>query len=748
MLKALIYVFFMIMTVVPAWAQQLSGKSAGELRLLLQESKQDSNRILILNALGRTYLKQITFGDKKMYLRDTAIEIFNRVIKLSDTLRLKKYRYESMLLVGEAYLFIGDTAEGKKRFFEVAAIYHTTGDIQGEADTWLQLARRMYGGVNSFVDIDVFFDKAITLYKQVHNIEREAAARTYLGDHLFRMGKSNLAEKELVQVLDLLHQIGSTRFFNVYFLLSIINRYRGAYEKSLLYATKCVENAERNKVIVRIDTYYGELALVYDELGRAEESSQWFRKTLEKRIAQNVNQVFVIFRTANSLVRQLIKLKKSRDALALMDSLVAVYPPQTSFEKAIVAQTYAYCFDGLKLYPKAEKYFLAMTAYYRNSPPESEITSLTNMDIGRFYLQRGQFRKAHLYLDTALTSMSYGRLLNQRELFQMLFTADSALGNYSAAIKNLQHYQFLNDSIYNERKSRQIEELTIQYETEKKEQSIRLLEKEKRLQQNELTKEQNTKRWIVGVAMLLIVIVGLLINFSRLKQRTNKKLQVQQKQIEKKNQSLQHLVAEKEWLVKEIHHRVKNNFHIVMGLLGTQSVYLQGEEAKQAVRESQQRIQAMSLVHQKLYQSDNLSAINMADYIHELVDFLKDSFHTGHTIQFNLQIDPVKLHVSHCVPLGLILNEAITNSLKHAFPDKKEGIINISLKRNLQDHFLLSIKDNGVGLPAPFDSKNQASMGMKLMRGLSGDIDATFQVNNNGGTEIVLDFIGDDEPNN
>ena len=358
-------------------------------------------------------------------------------------------------------------------------------------------------------------------------------------------------------------------------------------------------------------------------------------------------------------------------------------------------------------------------------------------------MQRRQFGKAHIYLDTALVYALGSRLLDQRELYQLLFTADSALGNYATAIKDLQQYQFINDSIFNDRKSRQIEELTIQYETEKKEQSIRLLEKEKHLQQTELKQAQNTGSWILGAAILLIIIVGLLVNYSRLKQRTNTKLQVQQKQIEKKNHSLQQLVEEKEWLVREIHHRVKNNFHIVMGLLHTQSEYLQGEEAIQAVAESRQRIQAMSLVHQKLYQSDNLSAINMADYIHELIDYLKDSFHTGHTIRFNLQIDPVQLNVSHCVPLGLILNEAITNAIKHAFPGKKEGVIDISLKSIAQDHFLLSIKDNGVGLPATFNSTNQASMGMKLMRGLSDDLDATFKVNNNGGTEILLDFIGE-----
>ena len=741
MLKSATYMFFIMITVMPALGQQFCNKSQSELRHLLQESKQDSNRIVILHELGRTYLKQ-NLSDKKAFMMDTAIVIFNHAIRLSDTLQLKSFRYESMLLAGEAYIVKGETAEGKKRFFEVASIYHVMGDIEGEARTWLRLARIMNQQPEVLVDIDVFFDKAITLYKQAHNIEREAAARTNFAIYLFYLGKYNLAEKELMQTLDLLHQIRSTNVSYPYFLLSIINRYRGSYEKSLLYATKCVENAEHNHDTVSTNLFYGELALVYDELGRAEESSKWYRKTIKKRIEQKTDPVS-IFRTAGLLIRQMIKLKKSREALALMDSLVRMNAPQTQLEKAIVTQNYAYCFDALKRYPEAEKYFLAMAVYYRKAPLNGELISIANMDIGRFYLQRRQFKNAHTYLDTALKFRSDDRLLDQKELFQMLFTADSALGNYAAAIKDLQQYQFIGDSIFNDRKSRQIEELTIQYETEKKEQSIRLLEKEKRLQQNELTKEQNTKRWIVGVVLLLIVIVGLLVNYSRLKQRTNRKLQVQQKQIEKKNDSLQHLVAEKEWLVKEIHHRVKNNFHIVMGLLHTQLAYLQGEEAIQAVAESQQRIQAMSLVHQKLYQSDNLSAINMAGYIHELIDYLKDSFHTGHTIRFNLQIDPVKLNVSHCVPLGLILNEAITNAIKHAFPGKKEGVIDISLKSIAPDHFLLSIKDNGVGLPATFNSTNQASMGMKLMRGLSDDLDATFKVNNNGGTEILLDFIGE-----
>jgi two-component sensor histidine kinase len=745
MLKSLICAFFFIISIVPALGQQSSSKSLNELRLLLQQSKQDSNRVLLLHALGSTYLDQ-DFSDKKGYLMDTAICFFEHAFRLCDTIRLKSLQYESMLLAGETFLNRDNIEEGEKRFFEVASIYHTKGDLQKEGDTWYRLARKLVRYNKRLTEMTAFFDKAIALNKLVHNIYGEAESRVYLSEYLFTLAKFNSAEIEALQALKILGQIRNNTVTKAYIILSMINRYSGSYEKALLYATKGVESAEYKNI--KCDAVmYGELALVYDELGRAGESSLWYRKTLDKRIERKSDRVY-IFRTAGLLIRQLIKLKKSRAALALMDSLVAMGPPQNSIDKGVVAQNYAFCFDALKRYPEAEKYFLATVAYHKESPPEIEFVSLANMDLGRFYLQHQQFKKAHAYLNTALGNVSEDHLVAQKELFQMLFTVDSALGNNVAAIKDLQQYQYINDSIYNERKSRQIEELTIQYETQKKEQSIRLLENGKRLQQNELTKGKNTIRWTIGVTLLLIVIIGLLVNNTRLKQRTNSELQVQQKQIEKKNNSLQELVAEKEWLVREIHHRVKNNFHMVMGLLRTQAAYLQSEEAIQAVTESSQRIQAMSLVHQKLYQSVSLSAINMADYIHELVDYLKDSFHTGYTIRFNLQIDPVKFNVSHSIPLGLILNEAVTNAIKHAFPGKKEGMIDISLKTITPNHFLLAIKDNGIGLPAAFDAANQTSMGMKLMRGLSDDLDATFQVNKNNGTEILLYFTGEAESNN
>jgi two-component sensor histidine kinase len=217
-------------------------------------------------------------------------------------------------------------------------------------------------------------------------------------------------------------------------------------------------------------------------------------------------------------------------------------------------------------------------------------------------------------------------------------------------------------------------------------------------------------------------------------------------EIENQNGSLRHLVNEKEWLLKEIHHRVKNNLQIVMSLLNSQSAYIDNDAALTAIHDSQHRVHAMSLIHQKLYGSGNVSSIDISSYIRELVFYLSDSFDTGQRIRFDLNIKPLQIDVSQAVPLGLILNEAITNSIKYAFPDARDGVVSILLSAFPPNQCLLSVSDNGIGMPPHFANKRPGSLGMSLRAGLTEDREGKFSIENNNGTTIRISFMNDFEP--
>jgi two-component sensor histidine kinase len=248
-------------------------------------------------------------------------------------------------------------------------------------------------------------------------------------------------------------------------------------------------------------------------------------------------------------------------------------------------------------------------------------------------------------------------------------------------------------------------------------------------------------------AVALLIFSGVVYIGYREKQRSNKQLQLQRKEIIQQDQILQHLtvdkdrlIDEKDWLLKEVHHRVKNNLQIVMSLLNTQSAFLKNNAALAAIRESQNRVQAIALIHQKLYSSSNVAYIDIAVYIGELVNYLADCYDAhDRGIRFEQQIEPVKMDVAQAVPVGLMLNEAVTNAIKYAFPNR-HGYINILLGILDDDNIMLNIADNGMGLPPGFDIKEASSLGMEMMKALSKQLGGSFKIENNNGVVITLVF--------
>lgn len=342
--------------------------------------------------------------------------------------------------------------------------------------------------------------------------------------------------------------------------------------------------------------------------------------------------------------------------------------------------------------------------------------------------------KAISYLEQAV-ALSSAKGAHKQEMRYLKNITDlyKAQGKYKEALATKEREHEIADSFFYKSITRNIEALKAEYELTKSKARIKELSYIDNERQLELGRTRLIRNVTIAGALLLLVILGLLYNQYRIKQRTNK-------EIQQKNTSLEQLVNEKEWLLKEIHHRVKNNLQIAISLLNTQSRYLDNEEAVAAIRQSGHRMQAMSLIHQKLYQTDNVAFLNMRTFVQELVDYLKESFNTGYRLQFRVNIDPIELEISQTIPIGLILNEAITNSIKYAFPNDARGFIYIRM-RQAADIITLEIQDTGKGLPFDFDGENIQAMGMRLIKVLSQQLEGKLTIKNDNGVLIRLEFM-------
>ncbi len=206
-------------------------------------------------------------------------------------------------------------------------------------------------------------------------------------------------------------------------------------------------------------------------------------------------------------------------------------------------------------------------------------------------------------------------------------------------------------------------------------------------------------------------------------------------------------LKEKEVLLKEIHHRVKNNLQVIISLLNLQSKKIKDKQALEVFREGQHRVRAMAIIHEELYQSANLAKIEMASYLRTLTTHLSQSYQGNvQGVEMDVRVKNVLLEIGQAIPCGLIINELVTNSLKYAFPDaekksqgKKNEII-IEMRAIDDSRLLLRVSDNGVGLPKTFDVQNSESLGLQLVHTLAEQLRGNIECKNSSGAEFAIDF--------
>lgn len=310
------------------------------------------------------------------------------------------------------------------------------------------------------------------------------------------------------------------------------------------------------------------------------------------------------------------------------------------------------------------------------------------------------------------------------ELLKALHQTDLAYHYYKKAFH-------LNDSINRQNQSRLLGGNEILYHLE---------------QQDDLITEQQAAIQHKQQYILQIVLFGLLIitlfSFFYLINSRKKQLKIQKMnaEISAKNKLIKESLSEKEMLLREIHHRVNNNLQIISGILALQQIHNADDSIKVILQEGQARIQSIALIHKALYHSDNFAKVPFETYLKELVTVIQETYQkTGSTIRCDVKVHAIELNINTAIPLSLIINEIITNSFKHAFKNRADGSIAIVLQK-INDHYKLTISDNGIGLPDNFNPALLHSIGFDLIIGLTKQLNGTLVWNNHKGTEINITF--------
>ncbi|GAB2553203.1 hypothetical protein GCM10027085_50820 [Spirosoma aerophilum] len=675
---------------------------------------------------------------------DSAFTFIKQAELKNKELHSRKWREEILYFLGEYYYKIGDIKKGNQYSLQLANTIGQLKSIENQIHVWHRIAfilpKRDTVGLTKLN----CFERITALYQRLHNTVKVLETQIYMADVHLAQDKLDLAEEEFKQVLANYKAIHFPNLHYVYNYLSVINNKRGDYKKCLYYSLLCVESMEKTNEKNGAVNLYSRLANIYHELGQTENCIIYYRKVFGCPIPNPVD--FYTVREAGQFVQELIAANRNKEAVTFIKAFSKEHPPADYYGKASLARTLAFYFKYIHNDELADKYVKQMIYFSSFLGRYNEITGDVEYDIGSYYYTKKQFTKAVIHFRKALFEADHVHAFTTvRDIEKMLFKADSSRGDYISAINHLNQAQQINNTIFNEAKNKQVQEVQVKYETAKKDLNIRFLTEQGLLQQTQLQQANELKNVTLVSIVLLLLTVALLYNRYIIKLRNSQRLERHQKEINDKNDSLQALVNEKEWLLKELHHRVKNNLQLTISLLHTQSKYLSDQGAIRAIEQSQHRVRAMALIHQKLYRSDSLSQVDMPTYIREVVDQLGESFNQDEQITFRYQLAPLELDVSQAVPLGLIITEAITNALKYAFPagyrsDDQTNSINLALLKVDLENYQLVVDDNGVGLPDDVDLRRQGSMGANIMRRLTKQLGGILQIENSGGVRISVSF--------
>lgn len=463
---------------------------------------------------------------------------------------------------------------------------------------------------------------------------------------------------------------------------------------------------------------YRVLSDLHEKMLKPEESIKYAKQAIE--LFQKENNYTSIGIAYFNLIKSYTSLDQYEKAYKVADECIEIIKTKAPEEIFVLIRAYSYRGDISIKTEKFKEAMLDFTQAYTLAVKEvgEERASTYRTDIGNALRLQGKYVEALKHFEVGIKELEKQKSDNTWEVYEQISKCYEQLNDTKNALLYHKKSVSIKNKVYEHKISNLETEAVVKYETGKKDEALIA-------QALVLEQKNRVQNLIIGIGVLLMALLALLFYFLR---KSNKATQ----QITLKN-------AENELLLKEIHHRVKNNLEMVKSLIALQSAQLEDSETKDAMIASQNRVQSMGIIHQKLYQGTNLGSIEMKDYFLNLGEGILDTFNAEEQVKIACAMDQLELDVDTAVPIGLIVNELLTNSLKYAFPEGTKGKIKISLAKPDTKTLTLNVTDNGVGKTIGLPAKG-TGFGSQLVQLLTQQLNGSMQEQTQNGTSVSFVF--------
>ncbi|MBN2613447.1 MAG: tetratricopeptide repeat protein [Bacteroidales bacterium] len=655
----------------------------------------DSNIVLLYSALTKSnetgYFKGT--GDACLHLGtsyffkfhyDSAEHYYNKAFEVYSS--ISDHRGMARSQHGLSYIYsVRSEINISLQHMLLSKKYHEEADdINGQYDCIGSLIY-LYKNLNNNKEVERYMNELITLAQKLNDDKKLSNSYIQLGNHL--MNQSHLRQA-----------------IEAYF--------------------KALGIAEKSNYPDGMADALGSIGLSYLYLQEFDNTISYYMK--QEKILKELKKENELSNTYNSLGQAYLAIKKYDAGLDYFFKSLTLrkkmqYKPGISGSLHNIGFTYYLMEDSLDL---------ALKYAYESLETDKEIENnagIANnyMLLGKIFYLKKNLSRAMEFLEKSIA------IANEYHETDVIHKTSGVLSKLYAETKSFEkayNYYLLHnqigDSLINRENLKRITQLEMQHEFDKKQNEISLEHLQDNLRYETQVKRSKLARNYSVLVGFIMVVFGLFIYYSfRKSQKANK---------------------EKEALLKEIHHRVKNNLQVISSLLNMQSGAIIDDGTKAVVKESQSRVKSMALIHQMLYQSEMFTCIDFTKYLEQLMSSLMGTYkQPGKNIRYLIHAGRVTLDIDTAIPLGLITNELATNALKYAFIDSAEGQIDFSISKTSERAYKFVISDNGKGLPENFDLNKSDTLGLKLVKILTRQIAGKIDLVSNAGTTVIISFEDD-----